>query len=62
MRVHRICPKCGATLDPEEKCDCEDVRKQQDNIFAQRVRVNPKTGQMAFRWCEEELNENKNVS
>lgn len=25
--MHRyICDKCGANLDPEERCDCEDVK------------------------------------
>lgn len=23
MSYYRICPKCGAALDPGEKCDCE---------------------------------------
>lgn len=30
----RVCPICGATLDPEEKCDCEDnnnKEKDEDN-------------------------------
>ena len=21
----RVCPQCGARLDPQEKCDCEKV-------------------------------------
>ena len=20
---HKICPHCGASLDPEERCDCQ---------------------------------------
>lgn len=23
MAFYRICPRCGAALDPGEKCDCE---------------------------------------
>ena len=23
MDYYRICPDCGATLDPGEKCDCQ---------------------------------------
>lgn len=26
---YRICPKCGAYLDPCESCDCQDVGKPQ---------------------------------
>ena len=22
---YRICPDCGANLDPDERCDCHDV-------------------------------------
>ena len=25
-----ICPKCGARLDPGEKCDCEEEDKMRD--------------------------------
>ncbi len=25
MRYFKICPRCGAHLDPDEKCDCEEV-------------------------------------
>lgn len=28
MSYYRICPKCGAALDPGEKCDCEREREQ----------------------------------
>lgn len=24
---YRTCPVCGAALDPQEKCDCESVKK-----------------------------------
>lgn len=24
------CPNCGARLDPEEKCDCEEEKKMRD--------------------------------
>lgn len=24
----RICPDCGAHLDPEEKCDCQEERQE----------------------------------
>ncbi len=29
---YRTCPHCGANLDPEEKCDCqEDQEEQKDS-------------------------------
>lgn len=26
---YRICPSCGAALDPGERCDCRDIEKSQ---------------------------------
>ena len=26
--VYRTCPYCGASLDPEEKCDCRDNEEE----------------------------------
>lgn len=26
---YRICPSCGAALDPGEHCDCRDIKKSQ---------------------------------
>lgn len=28
MAFYRICSKCGASLDPCEKCDCSDIKKE----------------------------------
>lgn len=27
----RICPYCGAHLDPEERCDCQEEEEEQKN-------------------------------
>lgn len=27
MSYYRICPHCGAALDPGEACDCQDEEK-----------------------------------
>ena len=27
---YKICPYCGATLDPEEKCDCRNEKSYGD--------------------------------
>lgn len=24
MSYYRVCPNCGANLDPGERCDCQD--------------------------------------
>lgn len=32
-RFYWICPKCGAHLDPGEKCDCEKERKCSQNFI-----------------------------
>ena len=28
MAQYRTCPYCGASLDPGEKCDCQDKEKE----------------------------------
>ena len=27
MSYYRVCPCCGAALDPGERCDCQDEKK-----------------------------------
>lgn len=50
MAYFRICPECGAHLDPDEKCDCRDQRKRTEQYFEKRIRADPGTGQMSFRF------------
>lgn len=30
MSYYRVCPDCGAHLDPEERCDCQDEEKEEE--------------------------------
>lgn len=53
MSFYRICPKCGAHLDPDEKCECESLEQKQEGFFDQRT-VCPATGQITFYWGRKE--------
>lgn len=52
MAFYRICPNCGAHLDPGEKCDCEEIRIAQEQKRRQEIRsmeailVEEKNGQL----------------
>ena len=49
---YRICPACGAALDPGERCDCEQKNKERDRKneeVMKRIRME-KGGQL--RWAE----------
>ena len=48
MAFYRTCARCGANLDPGESCDCEQEEKRMRRRFAQAMRVDSKTGQLAF--------------
>jgi hypothetical protein len=33
-RRYRTCPRCGASLDPSERCDCErDEQTKEDGTY-----------------------------
>ena len=48
MAFFRTCPRCGANLDPGERCDCGRTEKERDDAYAQMIRVDSKTGQLTF--------------
>lgn len=54
MAYYKICSDCGATLDPGEKCDCQEDRQNQSDFFAQHIKVGSKSGQMVFCWDRKE--------
>ena len=41
MSYYRTCPKCGAALDPGEKCECEreSARAEADILRAEITRL-----------------------
>ncbi len=55
MAYYNVCPKCGATLDPGEPCDCEKLREEQQELFLRRIKETPGTGQYSFQWGGKEV-------
>lgn len=47
---YNTCPKCGANLDPGEKCTCEDEEKEEKGTgtAGQPLVVESGTNQLAF--------------
>lgn len=37
MSYYKTCPHCGATLDPGEKCDCQDGLTLSQAIELQKI-------------------------
>ncbi len=50
MAFYKICPKCGAHLDPNERCDCEERAKKEKRAVEQLLVVENGTNQLAFNW------------
>ncbi len=53
MAFYTVCQKCGAHLDPNEKCDCEDVAEKEKKAREQMLVMENGTNQLAFRWSSE---------
>ena len=32
------CERCGANLDPGERCDCQDREQEQGNLVIQKIK------------------------
>lgn len=47
MAYFHSCPKCGANLDPGEKCDCEKERQKFNDIYSKNFKTMP-TGQVVL--------------
>jgi len=39
----KVCEYCGAHLDPAEKCDCEEARRDRLHPFQDRDEAQPKS-------------------
>lgn len=52
MSYFRICPECGARLDPGEKCDCGEIRaakekkRKQGNEELETLLIEEQDGQV----------------
>lgn len=44
MSYYRICPECGAALDPGERCDCEREQPRAESAPNQRQGIAARTG------------------
>ena len=55
MAYYRICPNCGAALDPGEKCDCEDEENQRQIRAEQLYKQEAGSGQLTFNWFPERM-------
>ena len=34
MAFYRTCPDCGASLDPGERCDCQEEAEKKQEFFS----------------------------
>lgn len=48
------CRFCGANLDPGERCECQDRKRQMETLFKSLV-IEEKNGQMRMGGVEDEL-------
>lgn len=55
MAFYRVCPRCGANLDPGEPCDCEQEEKRMRERFTQNMKVDSKTGQLSFMFDRKDV-------
>lgn len=47
------CEKCGAYLDPGERCDCEEEAKREKECFENLYQSEAGSGQFTFNWSLE---------
>lgn len=49
----RRCPKCGANLDPNERCDCGIKKAQEKQHFEKHTYTDFRTGKLMLRFRDE---------
>jgi len=52
MAFYRECPLCGASLDPGEKCTCQEEKEQEERKHRRMFRTG-RNGQLCFGFAEE---------
>jgi len=48
MAYYNVCPDCGCTLDPGEKCDCRKEKAKEQEFFSRHLKTEREAGQLAF--------------
>lgn len=48
MAYYNVCSRCGAALDPGERCDCESEQEKRIGSFEEKIRHDCVTGQYSF--------------
>lgn len=54
MAYYKICPRCGASLDPGEQCDCEQEAEEKQKKILRLLGREEKNGQYTFDWLAAE--------
>lgn len=54
MAYYNICPDCGASLDPGERCDCRDRAEEKPKRPVLHMEAERRTGQWRMIWGRED--------
>lgn len=49
MAYYNVCPICKSNLDPGERCDCRQRKRQERAAFGKWIRAEPSTGQYVLQ-------------